>query len=273
MAPPAASSCLKSRIRFTIPPSSPPIQAAQALLNAINDLAPIDKATSILDIAAGSGTVFSQIFESDITHNPSTAFIAQDRDDVSLDQIRLRKDDVNWQRVQTVLGDGANLQGIGDSSQSHVMSQMGIFLMSDTKSALSEARRVLKPGGVFGMTSVASASWTQEVLGQVGILFPARKLPAVDSRWTQSNDYKTTLETAGFRHVEVSETEIWIPFTDRQAIVDGLWSMPFVQEVMDGMIDDENEQAKQAMLEVIENRYPELPGKLPGTALIGVGVK
>ena len=62
-----------------------------------------------------------------------------------------------WGRMEPKVLDAHTLDGIKDSSVSHITGTMVYNLVANGRQALEAAHRVLQPGGVIGMTLGAGA--------------------------------------------------------------------------------------------------------------------
>ena len=248
----------------------PPIQATKALLTRLEDILPFSRATAVLDIAAGPGTVFDVLFNSGIEVNPDAPLTAQDISPTMISHIKASQGtDKLWANVRTEICDATDLSSISDRSQSHVMSQMGIFLVDDSDKALREARRVLAPGGVFAMTSVAQASWMQDVLAQLTVLHPALHMPVLAKKWQSKDTFSEELQRAGFTDVKVYEIPIYIPYEDEAEVVQRLWDVSlFMTPLTKDLTEEEKRTAKARMVKFVKANFQ---GQLPGLALLGVG--
>jgi len=255
--------------------TSPPVQATRKQLALTSEVLPFANATAILDIAAGPGTVFNELFTSTLALSPSATLLAQDVSPFMIEQIKVRQSSSpEWARVHTDVSDATNLSAVASDSKSHVVSSMGIFLIPDSASALSEAYRVLAPGGVFSMSSVARGSWISETLSLLTDIYPDRVVPLPAETWRRADLFQAELERAGFEDVHVSEAELYMSFDDHAGIVETLWNMlPFMPSLTKGLTEKQVKEAKEMMVANIKKKFPEVPGKLPGLSLIGVGRK
>ena len=108
-------------------------QGARALLSAVNDTLPFSKATSVLDIACGQGAVFEELFRPNYALAPSATLLGIDTAESLLSTIHARQKEADpgaWARVRVEKEDAVKLSS-KNSSHSHVLSQMGIFLVPD----------------------------------------------------------------------------------------------------------------------------------------------
>ena len=253
-----------------------PAQAARAQLALINRIHPFSTTTSLLDIACGPGTVFTELFDS--FSLPTTATLTGiDISQPMLRQLEQRRQSAltadaasPWARVKAYKADACNLETVPSASQSHVISALGIFAVPDSDAALREARRVMAPDGVFSMTGFKSAVWVDEILPQLTELFPERRVPRSPEKWCTSEAFAAELERNGFRDVVVEAIDVAFFFADAERVVDEVWkALPFMPMVTKGMSDEEKDAAKRAMVEYTKTHFPD--GKLTGVINVAVG--
>lgn len=251
----------------------PSMQPTVVQIQRTNEILPFTEATAILDIASGSGAVFTQLFGSKTPYSKDATLTALDISPAMIDLIKARQtEDDEWAKVHADVCDATDMSILPDASQSHIMSALGIFVIPDSDKALKEARRLLAPGGVFSMTTIAHASWVQEVLAQITVLHPDRKVPFAAAKWQRRELFTAELEKFGFMDVEMHEIPVAFGFEDREKVVEFLYhGLPFMPAVVNGLTDVEIKEAKRAMVDYIAKTYPELPGKLPGLSLLGIG--
>ncbi|KAF2224118.1 hypothetical protein BDZ85DRAFT_318092 [Elsinoe ampelina] len=271
------------------PTRSSPMAISHALLSHTNTLLPFSTATSILDIACGPGTVFSTLFTSPIPLAPTASLLATDISPGMVAQIHARQSQpsadtaTTWARVHAFEADATSLPTVPDGSQSHVLSQMGIFLIPDSALALAEVRRVMRkspppssssspspatsPASVFGMTTVASATWNSDVVGLIEEIYPSRRLPVMPPHWRDKRLMKSYLEGQGFKEVEVHEEEMKMGFDSPEGVVGMLWrNLPYIKGMIEGLDGGEVEGLKRKMVERVRERFP--GGEMPGMALV-----
>ncbi|PSK42340.1 hypothetical protein B9Z65_4254 [Elsinoe australis] len=259
------------------PTKASPMATARHQLELINSVSPFSTATSVLDIACGPGTVYRELFSSNLPLSPTAALLATDISAPMISHITARQaehqpgDEHSWARVKAWVADATNLDTVPSDSQSHVVSQMGIFLIPDSDAALTEVRRVMRKDGkaVFSMSSVAKAAWNQDIMCMVEELHPERKMPTMPRKWCDKGLFKEELERNGFKGVRVEEFKMGLGYEDEEKTVEMLWkNMPFIPQVTRGMSEEEIKHVKAKMVERMKERFP---GKeMPGLALIGV---
>jgi ubiquinone/menaquinone biosynthesis C-methylase UbiE len=131
----------------------------EKILERANALLPFSQATGILDDGCGPAPVMSHLLNSyDIPE--SCTLTCSDFSEGMIKQVQKTKEEETtanpkspWARMQTVVQDAMDLKSIPDGSQSHVTAGFMFFMTSDPQKALSEAKRVLKDGGVLSCSA------------------------------------------------------------------------------------------------------------------------
>jgi SAM-dependent methyltransferase len=134
-------------------------------------------------------------------------------------------------RIETAVYDAMNLSAVPDNSVSHVLSGFTIFLLADPRKGMTEALRVLQPGGVFAFSSMAESSWGALMLNITEVR-PDKKIPQPGLPWTTEEGVKGELEATGFKDIQTYPAPTYMPFEDHLEIVDYLMDMlPFMPMV------------------------------------------
>ncbi len=133
----------------------------------------------VLDVATGTG--FAAISACQAV-GPRGHVIGIDLAEDMLDQARRKISEAGLSNIEVQLGDAEHLD-FPDSSFDVVQCASGIFFLPNQAVALSEWRRVLKPGGRVIFTTFAPTSWRQvtqlfdERLRSYGITTPGPGAP------------------------------------------------------------------------------------------------
>jgi ubiquinone/menaquinone biosynthesis C-methylase UbiE len=112
----------------------------------------------ILDNATGAGVLVDKLLDLTTTHPGFQVkrIVAGDIDDSMLVFAAIKQQEVSrssaWKDVNIAKIDQMAIP-CDDNSFTHVFSNFGIFFCQHDSKALSEAYRVLKPGGIVGFTS------------------------------------------------------------------------------------------------------------------------
>jgi ubiquinone/menaquinone biosynthesis C-methylase UbiE len=117
-------------------------QATELML----DMARIGPGQQILDVAAGAG---EQTTVTARRVGPAGSVLATDISSAILEFAQQAALDAGLKNVQTRVMDGENLE-LPDNSMDAVLSRVGLIYFPDQHKALTEMKRVLKPGGRVG---------------------------------------------------------------------------------------------------------------------------
>src|SRR3954467_12552117 len=146
----------------------------------VNELAPADRA---LDLGVGDGRLTSAL--------QATKLTGADVSEVALERARTRLPD-----AELVLVEPDEPLPFADNVFDLVLCVETLEHIRDTQLALSEIRRVLRPGGRLALTTPASARWRVLVRGLEHPFSP--HLRAFSRR-----SLRTVLETMGFQILEL----------------------------------------------------------------------
>lgn len=217
---------------------------------------------------------------SHVSQLPSTArIVAADIAEGLLEKLSERKAELEgesevWRRLEVRQWDARDLSAdIQDGEVSHLLSTYAYFAFAGEKDALSEAHRVLAPGGLFVETSMGFTEW-----GHLASFFsevrPDKPIPGPGAHWGSVEGVKATLEGAGFVGVEAREFPISLPYETHQAAVDFVFQVfPWVEAYTADMSEGEVERSREGMVGFVRGRHPEEPFALEGTGVIGWGKK
>lgn len=189
------------------------------------------------------------------------------------------KDKTVWARVETAICDAADLADAigpdgGDDAFSHVMAGLVLLMVQRPREVLAETLRVLRPGGVFGMTSFRSVGWMDIIGEALSVVSPGTGLGAIPEAWASTARVRASLEEAGFREVCVEEVQTFYEFTDAEAMTRfNVANIPSVKAVTATMTGDEVQRAIQWMVKRLGERFPDGRGRLEGTAIVATGRK
>lgn len=243
---------------------------------------PISQASAILDVGSGPGNCLAKLmdtFGSQLL--PDTRLIASDFSEGMVEQIRERQNkeqDANslWRRVEAKVLDAQELEGIEDGSISHITGTHVYNLVADGRKALQAALRVLKPGGVVGITTVAVAEWMELMALAArkirGDDAPEFKLPA--SLCTVEG-IREEFKIVGLAEVFVEEVDSYMDVTDPSFMINGFirarnpGALTFVGEYS----DEEMDRFVEEWLRLVRERHPKEPVMLKGVSIIAIGKK
>ena len=252
--------------------------ACRQILNVVDNVLPFDQASYIIDMGTGSGAVISSLLDSpshaaQIPDNARivAADVAQGLLDILVEKKAAQAEESSvWKRLETMNWDARNLQNeIQDGEVSHLLSSYAYFAFAGEQEALSEAYRILKPGGLFIETSMGFTEW-----GHLPSFFqtvrPDKAIPGPGKHWQNVGGVKATLKGAGFKDVQAREYEIGIPVETHEGAVEMVFQIfPWVKGFITDMSEAEVTEAREKMVQFLREKHPEAPFVLNGTALIG----
>jgi ubiquinone/menaquinone biosynthesis C-methylase UbiE len=171
----------------------------------------------VLDNATGAGVLVDRILDLTTTHPGFQVkrIVAGDIDDNMLAFATSKQQEATsssaWRDVSITKIDQQAIP-YDDNSFTHVFANFGIFFCQDESKALSEAHRVLKPGGVVGFTSWKAITWWAEVAepALAQFLSDAPELPSQGGMfpspgWSDMEQILTKLHDARFTDARVTE--------------------------------------------------------------------
>lgn len=263
--------------------TGPGTYPAASMAVAADAAIPFTKATTVLDIGTGPGQIPATILSAYGSVLPeSSHLIASDFSSGILDQLELRKKseiaggDALWNKVEIQNLDVTNLSAVADGSVSHAFAGFVLFMVPEARAALKEIRRTLTDengGGFFAQSSWKTTEWA-DLMGFVDKVRTDKAVPQLPKTWATVEGVRGELEAAGFRDVEVLEVEAHLPYDDPDEVARFfLTQIPLMKRLTADMTGEELEKTRDLMVEDILSRHPEVPGKLVGTALVGIGRK
>jgi ubiquinone/menaquinone biosynthesis C-methylase UbiE len=258
----------------------PGIAPAADMVKSSNALFPFSSATTIIDIGCGPGQITSEVLKAHGTELPaSSRLLATDLAPGMIEQVKKRKEeelangDKLWDKVETQLVDATDLSAFADGSVSHALSGFVLFMVPRARNALREIHRVLAPAGVFQTSSWQGSEW-MELMGFPGKIKPERSMPQMPPTWRTIEGVKGELEATGFRDVDVHTVEAYMPFESYDEVAKYiLTQFPMMGKMTAGFTQTELEKTRDLMVDYIKAKHPSVPGKLVGTAIVGVGRK
>lgn len=223
----------------------------------------------------------TRLVAADLSPGMIAAVKGRQADEVAAARRREEKDKTAWARVEAIVCDASDLSDLTagpvndtDASFSHVTAGLLLLMVQHPGDVLAETRRVLRPGGVFGMTSFRSVGWMDIINEALGAVRPGTGLGAIPEAWASTARVRASLEEAGFREVCVEEVQTFYEYTDAEAMTRfNVANIPSVKAVTATMTEGEVEQAIQWMLTRLGERFPDGKGRLEGNAIVATGRK
>jgi SAM-dependent methyltransferase len=238
----------------------------------VTELAPRSGET-ILELAAGPGD----------TGHAAAALVGADGHLISTDfspamveVARRRGAKLGLQNVEYRAMDAEHLE-LEDHSVDGVICRMGLMLMTDPAAALSEARRVLRPGGRLALAVWRGSEqnpWVAiagRVLVERGHMAPPE--PGSPGIFSMASDdrVRSLLEAAGFTQVRIEDVPVLLVY---RGIDDYVAFASDTGGSFSAAFREASEEERAAMKREIEERFSpfEVHGnyELPGLALVAV---
>ena len=177
-------------------------------------LLPADPGGDVLEIACGTGLVTRELRRHLV---PSRRVVATDFNKPMLDYARdkLKLPGIEWREA-----DGCNLP-FADAGFSAVVSGFGAMFMPDKPKAASEARRVLRAGGIYLISTwdrIEENTCSRVYAETIESLFPGDEEMRFRLPWSMSDDaqLRKLLGDAGFSNVTIERRRLPIePFNPR----------------------------------------------------------
>ncbi|KAL1892852.1 hypothetical protein Sste5346_006744 [Sporothrix stenoceras] len=263
--------------------AGPGTRPAAAMAEAANTAIPFTSATTVLDIGTGPGQVPAAILSAYGASLPASShLIASDFSTGILDQLELRKKseieggNADWSKLEIQNLDVTDLSALADGSVSHAFAAFVLFMVPQSGAALGEIHRILTSengGGFFAQSSWQTTEWA-DLMGFVSKVRPEKAVPQLPKTWATVEGVKGELEAAGFRDVDVISVEAYMPYEDPDEVARFLLTqIPLMKRLTSDMTGEELEKTRDLMVEEIKAKHPETPGRLVGTALVGIGRK
>ncbi|KAI5921287.1 S-adenosyl-L-methionine-dependent methyltransferase [Camillea tinctor] len=251
------------------------------LLERVNARLPFAEASGILDNGCGPGPYMARLIETyggDIP--PSCALTCTDWAPAMIEQVGHAKEKAVkldptslWARVDARVLDAMDLSAIPDASLSHVLAGWVYHMTSDPQKCLTETHRVLKPGGVLGVTSWKETQWLA-AMAPIQKLDPSLRPPVGSPEFASPTGLVKALEAAGFAGVELQEVPVDLPFQSHALFTDVLMTkMPPLVALLARFGPEQKDELRHLMIEEMRALCPEEPGALKGVALVAVGRK
>lgn len=235
----------------------------------INELAP-QPGQTLLELAAGAGDTG---FEAAEIIGQDGGLVCTDFSPAMLDVARRRGVELGLRNVDYRVMDAEHVE-LDTDSVDGVLCRFGYMLMSDAAAALSETRRVLRPGGRLTL-AVWSApdrkpffAIVARALAERGHLPPAD--PGAPSPFSMASQQRTRalLEGAGFGSVGTAELPVRFAFRDLDEYMSFMADTagPLAM-VLRAPSEDEREAVKTDLLDAFGDFVSGRRHELPGVAL------
>ncbi|GAB1319229.1 Methyltransferase type 11 domain-containing protein [Madurella fahalii] len=255
--------------------AGPGTAPAQHMATHADKLLPFSQATTVLDMGCGPGQVTEAVLAQHGARLPAEArVVGADNNTQMLQGYAARKEKEisqgkeHWKRAETVQTDVHDCAAFADGSASHILAGFLVFLVPEPEKALQAMKRVLKPGGVLALSAWQESEW-MDFMYYPKKVRPDLVMPVPPADWTMPESVRTKLEQAGFKYIEVIQTEGYMPFEDYAEICRFmLTKMPLAARAVTQMTDEEVLRTHELMVKDIKARHPTVPAKMVGKATI-----
>jgi len=240
-----------------------------------------DEPLVILDNACGTGLITA------LLHDMLSPEVTKDMHvtcgDISPAMIAATSERIaekGWKDVEAKIVDAQNT-GLPDNTFTHVLTNIGIMVMPDPSAALKECFRMLKPGGVCGITNWKSVGWISDVQGAIATIPGAPPFPDMitffnrmaPGEWYIPDAAAQMLTSQGFQDVTVETMSFSFITTNGQAFATEFGSMlgHFLTKCWSAAdVEKYVPQVKGALLKYCDEKYGE--GKPLTTETIAIVV-
>lgn len=249
-------------------------QALGPVTELMLDLARIATGSRVLDLGAGTG---DQTLAAARRIGPVGGVLATDISASMLDLARTAAIGAGITNVQTRVMDAQRLE-LESGSFDAAIARFSLQFVPDVRQALTEVRRVLKPGGRFAAVVFSAVEKNPYRAGPQAIVsrLAGRPFPEPGPGQWALNDPATLAEAfqqAGFREVETRP----VPFVYRfPSLADALRNLEEAQPMFRKLLSELNDADRAAAWAEIERSLRPFASEEgfagPSEALIGVGV-
>lgn len=196
------------------------------------DLAQIPRGARVLDVATGRGAILFPAAEA-AGSNGHAIGIDISEAMVQETSVEIKKRGLKNSQVQVM--DAENLQ-FPDASYDYVLCGLSIFFFPQYARALSETRRVLKSGGIIGLTTFWGDEEPDERWKWMGELFDKYLPPVPDDEFNTKDEeppgpdfrshegMEAVMNKAGFTNMQVVGEEQDFVYRDEEEWWSTLWS-------------------------------------------------
>ena len=253
------------------------LESARALLSAGDGTVTYSKATHILDLGCGPGTLTAELIDGYSSSLPtSVKILGLDSSAAMLEQFSAAKDkkikasdsvDL-WNNVAVEVANAQELSSIPDNEFSHILAGIIFFHLPDSSKALAESHRVLKSGGVLALSCWPSSDW-QSLMQLVSVIRPGRPTYNVPLQWRTEESVSKHVEATGFVDVTVRTCEVSAKYEDAVAFSDWIVDkMPGLQSALSDFSHEEKTRLKALMVSWLEKKDGIDGGVATGDCLI-----
>ena len=189
------------------------------------DRVALEPGESVLDVAAGAG---ASLFPAVRRVGSSGHVVGIDIAPGMVARLRELIDAQNVGNAEALVGDAESLP-FADGDFDAVLCGFGLFFFADSLLALSEIKRVLRPGGRFAASTFTrrGSDSMDAIWNRIGALMPVPEPQERERRFDEPRHLIDALTTAGFEDVEVRESPFEVALPDVDAWIEWLRAMEF----------------------------------------------
>lgn len=247
----------------------------------LNARHPLSKATRILDLGCGPGSVTSQIIKDHGSSlNSSVTITASDISPEMISQVEAQRskqlqDDPEslWKRVTTVASDAQDLAVLKDDQYSHIAAGLVLFLLPEPQKALAECHKHLTPGGTLTASCWPHSEW-QDLMKLLGKVCPDKPPYSVPEAWSTIESVRGELEEASFTDIYADQKEIAVEYQDPRQVCD--WFMTNIPYFVRNTADlgaEKKQEVHDAMLHELTEKNGQGSGRMVGACIVATGKK
>ena len=179
----------------------------------------------VLDLAAGVG---ASLFPAARRVGSSGRVVGIDIAPGMVARLRELIDAKNVVNANALVGDAESLP-LADGDFDAALCGFGLFFFSDTRAALAEINRILRPGGRFAAsTFTRRGSDSMDTIWQrIGVFMAVPEPQERERRFDEPQHLIDALTVAGFEGVQVTESPFEVALPDVDAWIEWLRAMEF----------------------------------------------
>jgi ubiquinone/menaquinone biosynthesis C-methylase UbiE len=256
---------------------------AEILLSQMDRVYHFSTSSAILDVGCGPGSTIGRLIESYGSQIPQNSrLIASDFSAGMIERVQEQQKkaqeeggNIPWSRVEPKVLDTQVLEGIEDGSISHITGTHVYMLLENGHQALEAAYRVLQPGGILGMTNVATAE-LMDLLGEAATKIRGETAPRFQfpKGFSTLDGIQGELEAVGFKLEYANELVSYMDVSDPKFLLGFVrGNNPGVKFFVENYSDVEMDMFVEELLKLVNDKHPEVPRKLKGVNTIVVGKK
>jgi ubiquinone/menaquinone biosynthesis C-methylase UbiE len=186
---------------------------------------PLKRGDRVLDVACGTGATLLPTAE---VVGREGHVVGVDLAQGMIDRLRATIAELGLANAEAHVGDGENLL-FDDASFDGLICAFGLFFFADPSAALAEFGRVLRPGGVLGITTFArqGSDSMDAVWRLIGAHAPVPRPAKRELRFDTPDTLFHALKAAGFVEIDVQHASYDLAFEELDDWLAWLRSMEF----------------------------------------------